>query len=83
MARFLFFARVREKIGQTRMDIDLPGETCTVAEMLAFLRQQGENFAAALEGAHLRVAVNQVYARPHDPVKNSDEVAVFPPVSGG
>ncbi|MBF0153750.1 MAG: molybdopterin converting factor subunit 1 [Magnetococcales bacterium] len=83
MARFLFFSRVREKIGQAHMEISLPQEVSTVTEMLAFLQQQGDLFADALTGTHLRVAINQVYARPDDPVQNGDEIAIFPPVSGG
>ncbi|MBF0427179.1 MAG: molybdopterin converting factor subunit 1 [Magnetococcales bacterium] len=83
MARFLFFSRVREKIGQAGMEIILPTEVNDVTSMLAFLQQRGDAFATALTGTHLRVAVNQVYARPEDPVTNSDEIAIFPPVSGG
>ncbi|MBF0176174.1 MAG: molybdopterin converting factor subunit 1 [Magnetococcales bacterium] len=83
MAHFLFFARVRETIGQAQMEITLPEAVHTVTDMLVFLRQRGAPFAAALAGAHLRVAVNQVYALPDDPVHDGDEVAIFPPVSGG
>lgn len=83
MARFLFFARIRETVGMGMMDIPLPREVTTVEAMLTFLRSRGEPLAGALSGSALRVAVNQVYARPGDRVTDQDEIAFFPPVSGG
>lgn len=83
MARFLFFATVREKVGQAMMELPLPPEVTTVGAMLDHLRRQGDPLATALTGSHLRVAVNQVHARPEDPVSDRDDVAIFPPVSGG
>ncbi|MEO5378563.1 MAG: molybdopterin converting factor subunit 1 [Magnetococcus sp. DMHC-6] len=83
MTQFLFFARVRERIGSAQLDIPLPKEVRTVAQMLDHLRGQGEPFTSALAGSHLRIAVNQSYAQPNDPVDDKDEVAIFPPVSGG
>lgn len=83
MARFLYFARVRERIGQGREELALPDHVTTVAGLLVHLRGLGEPYTSALAGDHLRVAVNQTYARPDDRVSNSDEIAIFPPVSGG
>lgn len=83
MARFLYFARVRERIGRGREELALPAGVTSVAALMAHLRQLGEPYASALAGEHLRVAVNQTYARPEDPVGDGDEIAIFPPVSGG
>ncbi|MBF0285142.1 MAG: molybdopterin converting factor subunit 1 [Magnetococcales bacterium] len=83
MIRLLFFARVRERMGQGRMELPLPPDVATVAALLTHLRGLGEPFAAALAGDHLQVAVNQVHARAADPVGDGDEIAIFPPVSGG
>jgi sulfur-carrier protein len=56
----------------------------TVAELLTWLQKRGPGHAEALAdlGA-LKVAVNQEYAHPDDPVSPGDEVALFPPVTGG
>ncbi len=62
-----------------------PAEVRDVASLLAWLRARGPRYAEALkaEGV-IRVAVNQDYARgPADPVRPGDEVALFPPVTGG
>lgn len=83
MARLLYFAWVREKIGTGSEEIALPGEITKVAELLTFLRGRNADYAAALAGSHLQVAVNQRHAKPDDPVTNGDEIAIFPPVSGG
>ena len=83
MAHFLFFAGVREKIGRARVEIPLPATVTTVGAMLEYLRRKGEPYASALTGPHIRVAVNQQYARPEDPLTDNAEVAIFPPVSGG
>jgi sulfur-carrier protein len=83
MANFLYFAWVREKIGTQAESIDLPPEISTVADVISHLRKQGEHYDEALADGNLRVAVNQTYAQPESLVTNQDEIAIFPPVSGG
>ena len=83
MASFLFFARVREQIGSSRMEITLPAEVTTVAQLHAFLCGQGEPFASVLSDPSLQIAVNQQHAHADDLVSDRDEIAIFPPVSGG
>jgi sulfur-carrier protein len=83
MARFLYFAWVREKIGVATETFDLPPDVSTVANVIAHLRGQGEQYEQALADDNLRVAVNQTYAQANSPVANGDEIAIFPPVSGG
>ena len=83
MARFLYFAWVREKIGVATESFDLPVDVTTVANVITHLRGQGEKYDQALADNNLRVAVNQTYAQGDSPVANSDEIAIFPPVSGG
>lgn len=82
--RLLYFATLRERIGLAEEDVTLPGNVATVSELLVWLRGRGENYAAALsDPAMVRVAVNQDYARGPDSVAPGDEVALFPPVTGG
>lgn len=83
MAKFLFFAGVREKMGQPALEQSIPGDVTTVGALMVHLRGLGDPWAAALTGGHLRVAVNQNHARDDDPVSDGDEIAIFPPVSGG
>ena len=80
----LYFAWVRERVGLDEERVTLPAHVQDVKGLLAWLRARGPGYAQALErpGA-VRVAVNQVHARPGDPVRDTDEVALFPPVTGG
>lgn len=83
MARLLYFASVREAVGRAQEDVVLPEHVRTTGALLAFLRGRGEPYASALAGEHLKVAVDQAYARPDDPVDDGREIAIFPPVTGG
>lgn len=82
--RLLYFAWLKVKTGIAEEEVAPPPEVTNVAELLAWLKTRGNGYAEALEDmSALRVAVNQVYARPGDPVSPGDEVALFPPVTGG
>ncbi|MEG3640367.1 molybdopterin converting factor subunit 1 [Magnetococcus sp. PR-3] len=83
MAHLLFFASVKDKVGMPATQLPLPENVTTVGTLLAHLQDLGAPYAEALAGGHVQVAVNQTHARAEDPVKDSDEVAFFPPVSGG
>ncbi len=82
--KLLYFAWLKTRTGVAEEDVTPPPEVATVAELLAWLQTRGPGYAEALADlSALRVAVNQEYAVPSDPVGPSDEVALFPPVTGG
>ncbi len=82
--KLLYFAWLKDKTGVAAEEVALPAEVTTVAELLAWLSARGPGYAEALADlSAIRVAVNQVYAKPGDPVAPDDEVALFPPVTGG
>jgi sulfur-carrier protein len=82
--RLLYFAWLRQKIGTAEERIDPPSSVTTVAALIQWLRTRGPNFAEALrDGAVVRVAVNQEYVPVSHPLRPGDEVALFPPVTGG
>lgn len=83
MALLRYFSWVREKIGVASESVSLPEEVTTVAALRAFLATRTAAHAELLHHPTLRIAVNQRYAQPGDPVADGDEVAIFPPVSGG
>ena len=84
MIRLLYFAWVRVQIGVAEEQQTLPDESITVAALLDWLPSPGPGHARALEQrAKLRVAVNQVFAESDMIIRAGDEVAVFPPVTGG
>jgi molybdopterin synthase sulfur carrier subunit len=82
--KVLYFAWVRSAIGVAEERCDPPPEVRDVAGLLAWLRTRSPAHAEALADPQVvRVAVNQDYARAGDPVGPGDEVALFPPVTGG
>ncbi len=82
--KLLYFAWLRTKTGLSEEEVTPPAEVTTVAALLSWLQGRGAGYADAFADLDaLRVAVNQEYARPADPVGPDDEVALFPPVTGG
>jgi molybdopterin synthase sulfur carrier subunit len=80
----LYFARLREVFGRDRERIELPGHVRDVAGLTAWLRSRGDAWERELaSGKPVRIAVNQDMAAADTPVGNGDEVAFFPPVTGG
>lgn len=82
--RILYFALLRERVGTAEESVTPPDSVRTVADLLVWLRGRSDGHEAALNNpALVRVAVNQDYAGPEHPVQTGDEVAIFPPVTGG
>ena len=84
MVTLLYFASLRESLGCSREQVALPADAPTVSLLIDALRGRGERWAEALsDGKQWRVAVNQEMATLATPLKPGDEVAFFPPVTGG
>ena len=82
--KLLYFAWLKTKTGRSEEDVTPPEGVATVGALLDWLEGRGPEFADALsDRGAIRVAVNQSYAKPADPVGPNDEVALFPPVTGG
>ena len=82
--KLLYFAWLKTKTGRAEEDVTPPEGVVTVGELLTWLEGRGPEFADALSDRQaIRVAVNQAYAKPGDPIGPDDEVALFPPVTGG
>jgi molybdopterin synthase sulfur carrier subunit len=82
--RVLYFAWLRERVGLAEEEVDPPPGVTSVGELIAWLRGRGENYAAAFARPEVvRAAVNQVHAKHDRPIAPGDEIALFPPVTGG
>ncbi|HET8848898.1 MAG TPA: molybdopterin converting factor subunit 1 [Marinobacter sp.] len=77
-----FFARLREELGTEHLDLNLP-EGSTVADVQTELASRGGTWAQLTGSQPVLAAVNQAMAKPATPVRPGDEVAFFPPVTGG
>lgn len=84
MITLLYFARLREALGRDREQLALPAGVTTLAALRAHLAQRGDAWAREMaECRNLRAAVNQTVVAADAPVADGDEVAFFPPVTGG
>lgn len=82
--RVLYFAWVRQKVGAAEEEVSPPPEVRDVGGLVAWLAARGPGHAEAFaDPRQVRAAVNQDFAPPDHPVAPGDEVAFFPPVTGG
>ena len=82
--RLLYFARLREDMGMTDEMFEPSAPVADVKGLREQLIARGAPWSVAFApGKAVRASVNQDIARDHTPVKAGDEVAFFPPVTGG
>jgi molybdopterin synthase sulfur carrier subunit len=82
--RLLYFAWLRTRIGTAEETVEPPADVTDVAGLVAWLKSRGPGFAGALDNPKLvRVAVNREYVGWDHPLAPGDEVALFPPMTGG
>lgn len=84
MLKLLYFARLREALGTAREEVALPEGVGDVASLMAWLAQRGGVWQEEFTGCRpLRAAVNQELVANSAGVRDGDEIAFFPPVTGG
>ncbi|MDH2998652.1 molybdopterin synthase sulfur carrier subunit [Pasteurellaceae bacterium LFhippo2] len=81
MIKVLFFAQTRELVGLDELTVE--ATFSTAEELRQHLSEQGNKWALALEAGKLLVAINQTILPLSAEIKDGDEVAFFPPVTGG
>ena len=84
MASVPYFASLAETVGTRSEQLDLPTDCRTVSELVTLLRARGEPFDSAFGGnTRILVAINQEMSEPDADIADHDEIAFFPPVTGG
>lgn len=82
--KLVYFAWVRERVGVPEEVLTLPEDAKTGADVIAWLKSRGDNYAMAFDDAHaIRMAVNQEHVEPTEPIGTAREIAFFPPMTGG
>ena len=81
--KVLDFAALREALGTPGETIELPDGCTTLAGVRALIAGRGGDWAKLAQMKNLRAAINQRMADPDSTVADGDEVAFFPPVTGG
>ena len=83
MIKILYFARLKDALNCGEEQLDHSKHVDTAEKLLCVLKNRGAPWQEALESSQLLVAVNQTMASPETPIQDRDEVAFFPPVTGG
>ena len=84
MIRVLYFASLRERLGTGSEDVELPDGVTDLEGLTGFLaRREGVWKEVFHSGQPLMMACNQEAAKPETPVADGDEIAFYPPVTGG
>jgi sulfur-carrier protein len=79
-----YFAWIREKTGRSEERVVLPDGVETVADVIAWLKTRGPEFADAFAKAGvIRTAIDQAHVKPAAAIAGAREIAFFPPVTGG
>ena len=79
-----YFARLRESLGKASEELAVPAGVHDLDGLRAFLVRRGGAWASELAGTRpVRAAINQDMADGESPIKDGDEIAFFPPVTGG
>ena len=82
--KVLYFAWVRQRIGVASEEFDLPGNVHNIDDLVSWLAAKGPGYAKGFaEPQVIRAAVNFEYVLFDHKLTNTDEVAFFPPVTGG
>ncbi|MGY4675135.1 molybdopterin synthase sulfur carrier subunit [Ursidibacter arcticus] len=81
MITVLFFAQTRELVGVDSLTLE--ANFTTAEDLRQYLAQQGNKWELALESGKLLVAINQTISSLSTEIQDGDEVAFFPPVTGG
>ena len=84
MAEILYFASLAETLGLRSEQLDLPSDCDSVTDLVTLLRARGEPFLSTFDGkTRVLVAINQQMSDDDVSINSNDEIAFFPPVTGG
>ena len=83
MVTILYFARLKEALGSAREELAMPEGVSDLAGLRSVLTSRGGAWQQELSNGRIRAAVNQEMANDRTPVRDGDEIAFFPPVTGG
>lgn len=83
MINVLFFAQVRELLGESSLSIEAGSNTATADALRQTLAARSDKWGKVLASDKLLVAVNQTLCHWDTQINDGDEVAFFPPVTGG
>ena len=80
----LYFSWIKDKLGKTKENITIDENISSVAELITFLKSKDETYKEVFKDmSSIRVSINMETANMDDPISINDEIAFFPPMTGG
>ncbi|MPR05520.1 molybdopterin converting factor subunit 1 [Microvirga tunisiensis] len=82
--KLIYFAWVRERVGKTDEQVEVPKGIETVAHLVSWLRSRGDEYEYAFENEGIvRAAIDHVHVKLEARIAGAGEIAFFPPMTGG
>ncbi|OUU61726.1 MAG: molybdopterin converting factor subunit 1 [Alphaproteobacteria bacterium TMED62] len=82
--KILYFSWIKDKIGKTHEDIHIPDNINTIEDLIILLKDSGESYNEVFKDiSSIKVSINMETADFKDQINNNDEIAFFPPMTGG
>ena len=82
--KILYFSWIKDKIGKTHEDIQIKDNIKTIYDLIAYLKKSNESYEEVFKDtSSIKVSINMETANFKDQINNNDEVAFFPPMTGG
>ena len=79
-----YFSWIREHVGKSEEEIELPHNIKTIDDLIKYLANLNDNYKSAFANKEIiKIAVNKSYSDITTQISNEDEIAFFPPVTGG
>ena len=84
MLKIVYFASLKDKIGRSEETLELPAGVENLTQLVeALSAMHGDAWSAVINGSTILSAVNHEMCEPSQTIKDGDEIAFFPPVTGG
>jgi sulfur-carrier protein len=84
MIKLVYFAWVRERVGKPEEMLQPPASVITIADLIVWLKSQGEEYEYAFEnGPLIRAAIDKMHVKHETAIAGAREIAFFPPMTGG